>query len=335
MADTFTTVLNLDQPEVGSSVDSWGTKLNTDLAVIDALFAATGTGTVVTRDSSDRAATKGVTIAKAAGNVRWAQWLSTASLRWNLGADSVAEGGSNAGSSFLLQRFADDGSTLLGTPITVTRATGLVTFETTPAVGANAVFHAGNNGSFSPGVGELRMWLGTADPAGGFWLIMDGRAINRTTYATLFALIGTTFGVGDGTTTFNIPKQDERVIVGKSATQTLITAYDARVFGANIGEGKHTLIQAELPAVALTFAGTLISLGALPTSPATLMGTGGFQSGTSGGTTYGSQTPHVTIPDFTPAGNIAVTGGGNILGGGAAHNVVQPALVLNYILRVL
>jgi len=57
---------------------------------------------------------------------------------------------------------------------------------------------------------------GAADPAGDYvgWLLCDGRAINRVTYADLFSLVGTTFGVGDGVNTFNIPDLRGRIPVG-------------------------------------------------------------------------------------------------------------------------
>lgn len=53
-------------------------------------------------------------------------------------------------------------------------------------------------------VGTVKAFGGSSAPDG--WLFCDGSAISRTTYAALFAVIGTTFGAGDGTTTFNIPQ---------------------------------------------------------------------------------------------------------------------------------
>lgn len=52
-------------------------------------------------------------------------------------------------------------------------------------------------------VGGIQMFAGSAAPSG--WLFCDGTAISRTTYAALFAIISTTYGVGDGSTTFNLP----------------------------------------------------------------------------------------------------------------------------------
>ena len=52
------------------------------------------------------------------------------------------------------------------------------------------------------------------------WLVCDGRAVSRTTYADLFNIIGTSFGSGDGSTTFNLPNLKGRVAVGQDTTQT-------------------------------------------------------------------------------------------------------------------
>ena len=63
--------------------------------------------------------------------------------------------------------------------------------------------------------GTLTQFAGTNAPTG--WLICDGSAISRSTYATLFAVIATTYGAGDGSTTFNLPDLRGRVAVGLSS----------------------------------------------------------------------------------------------------------------------
>lgn len=62
-------------------------------------------------------------------------------------------------------------------------------------------------------IGELKAWAGTGSQPEG-WLTCDGSAVSRTTYAALYAVIGTTYGVGDGSTTFNLPDARGRTIVG-------------------------------------------------------------------------------------------------------------------------
>lgn len=66
--------------------------------------------------------------------------------------------------------------------------------------------------------GCMKLW-GNATPPDG-WLICNGAAISRTTYAALFTNIGTTFGTGDGSTTFNIPDFRGRFPLGKAAAGT-------------------------------------------------------------------------------------------------------------------
>lgn len=70
---------------------------------------------------------------------------------------------------------------------------------------------APNNGALAQ-VGEIKMWPVASAPTG--YLICDGAAVSRTTYAALFALVGTAFGVGDGSTTFNLPNYTNRMAIG-------------------------------------------------------------------------------------------------------------------------
>ena len=78
---------------------------------------------------------------------------------------------------------------------------------------------AGGGGGESLPVGAIIEYPASSNlPAG--WMICDGSAISRTEYAKLFSIYGTTFGAGDGSTTFNIPNKKGRVSVGLDTTQT-------------------------------------------------------------------------------------------------------------------
>jgi len=90
-------------------------------------------------------------------------------------------------------------------------------------------------------VGDILFWGGTEANAPSGFAICDGTAISRTTFALLFDIIGTTFGIGDGSTTFNLPdlQTDNRFVRG--ATN------DAGV-GDTGGETTHVISEAELPA---------------------------------------------------------------------------------------
>ena len=66
--------------------------------------------------------------------------------------------------------------------------------------------------------GSVIAWAATTAPAG--WLLCDGSAISRTTYAALFAIAGTKWGTGDGSTTFNIPDARDRTIIGSGTNNS-------------------------------------------------------------------------------------------------------------------
>lgn len=80
-------------------------------------------------------------------------------------------------------------------------------------------------------------FAGTAAPEG--YLMCDGSAVSRTTYATLFGVIGTAFGAGDGSSTFNLPDLGGRVPLGVSQSHAL---------GTTGGSETVTLTESELPA---------------------------------------------------------------------------------------
>jgi microcystin-dependent protein len=100
-------------------------------------------------------------------------------------------------------------STFTGVPSAPTASAGTNTTQvaTTAFVLANA----------NP-TGSLIMWTTGTAPTG--WLLCTGTAVSRTTYAALFAVIGTTFGVGDGSTTFNVPNYTNRMPYGTTLAAT-------------------------------------------------------------------------------------------------------------------
>lgn len=95
--------------------------------------------------------------------------------------------------------------------------------------------------------GSIVEFGGGSAPAG--WLLCDGAAVSRTTYARLFAAIGTTWGVGNGTTTFNVPDFRGRTPVG-AGTGTGLTA---RAVAASGGAETVQLTSTTMPSHTHTF----------------------------------------------------------------------------------
>ena len=81
-------------------------------------------------------------------------------------------------------------------------------------------------------VGTIKPWGKAAAPAG--YLLCDGSAVSRTTYADLFAVISTTYGTGDNSTTFNVPDLQGKFPQGKSGTTNLATTGGANTVTVSV-----------------------------------------------------------------------------------------------------
>jgi len=145
-------------------------------------------------------------------------------------------------------------------------------------------------------VGMIWAYAGATAPSDS-WLLCRGQAVSRTTYSDLFDVISTTYGVGDGSTTFNVPDMAGKVPVGLDTGDA-----DFDALNEQRGAKTHTLSLAETPAHQHG-AGTAVSCKA--------------ESG------YIVRQQDVTTGTLTTAA-----------GGGGVHNNIQPSIVINYIIRV-
>lgn len=177
-------------------------------------------------------------------------------------------------------------------------------------------------------------WLPTA-PNSSF-VFPYGQAISRTTYATLFAAMGTTYGGGDGSTTFNLPDLRGRVTAspdnmgGGVDPARLASGALAGVrnsIGGAGGEATHLLTTAEMPSH--THANTLNeSPHSHAISPTTA--TQGF--GVAGGGGNGLANSGAAV---TQAASTGITITNAAQGGGGAHNIMQPTILCNRIMRII
>lgn len=105
--------------------------------------------------------------------------------------------------------------------------------------GVNPLVVNGVAGGNTP-VGAGMDWYTNTAPSG--WLLCDGSEVSRATYAALFAVIGTTYGSGDGATTFNLPDVKGRTLVGRDAGDSAFN-----ILGKKDGEKEHQLTIPEMP----------------------------------------------------------------------------------------
>lgn len=151
--------------------------------------------------------------------------------------------------------------------------------------------------------GTVFQFAGSSAPAG--YLLCYGQAVSRTTYAALFAVVGTTYGVGDGSTTFNVVDMRGRGAIGLDnmggTSANRVTNAQADTLGGNAGAETHTLTTTEMPAHSHDIGNYITDVPL----------------------TGGGQRFHDSYTGVSS----------NSAGGGAAHNNMQPYIAQSYIIK--
>ena len=165
-------------------------------------------------------------------------------------------------------------------------------------------------------IGQVSMFAGNTVPYG--WIFCQGQAVSRTTYAALFATIGTTYGAGDSINTFNVPDFRGRTGIGAGTGDA--SGATAHALGAKKGKETHALTVPEMP--------------------------GHTHGITDPGHTH-TQTLGGAITTVAPSGGSGVIGVENnslvsssatgisvqSTGGSLAHSILSPSTVVNYIIK--
>lgn len=170
--------------------------------------------------------------------------------------------------------------------------------------------------------GIILPYGGATAPSG--YLACDGTAVSRTTYADLYDAIGTTWGTGDGSTTFNLPPPD-RVFLGKGT----------HALGSTGGAETIALVTAELPSHSHSFSATTDNPGNHTHSATYAQQTNTTQTG--GGTRVTGMATTGLAVNITTTGagghTHSVSGTSGTAGSGTAHSNMQPWAAVNYIIK--
>lgn len=183
-------------------------------------------------------------------------------------------------------------------------------------------------------IGAMTDFAGSSAPSK--WYLCYGQAVSRSTYASLFAVIGTTYGSGDGVTTFNLPDCRGRLIYGLdnmggvAAGRLTSTTFGSSptTIGDAGGNQNYTILKSDLPNVVPTFSGT----PGVATSSTVYISTLGNVSAQSGSgvipfNSIGTQSQ--VSANYTPAGTISSING-NVTQ--TSIITVSPGMVVNKII---
>ena len=215
---------------------------------------------------------------------------------------------------------------------------------------AGDVPSGGGGGGGGPIVGEPIPWLVATLPSADYIdLCVGATAANRVTYAALFTLWGTSFGPGDGSTTFGIPDMRKRMFVGFDTSDALVDVIGE--MRGSIANWSKVVAAAQLPVTSpwsASFSGNGATTTGMNTGVSHAHGPpggllnywGGVDSGgvvlADGGTfriNASGESAYTNIDhahNFTPSGSVSMAANG---GGGNALDVTPPVIVVKWIVR--
>jgi microcystin-dependent protein len=285
-------------------------------------------------------------IGNAAGNAN--VLVSSLTRSDHTGTLTIASGGTgatsaNAAANAILPSQTSNNGKYLTTNGTDT-SWGTVSAGTTLPAGSMQMYAGVVTQSVSAGM------LTTSAPTG--WLLANGDLINRGVYSALFTAIGTTYGAGDGSTTFALPDMRGRV-ASQVGTGTYAGA-TARTLGGTLGTETETLAASQIPAhshpntvgsTASSSNNVTAGMSANTTHGHNLsesvgrMALGFNATGSSyAGSIVGNQPQAGTVLTAATSGSIDHThnvfiANANNTGGGGSHNNMQPTIGLNFIIK--
>lgn len=185
-------------------------------------------------------------------------------------------------------------------------------------------------------VGAVNMWVTGTAPSG--WLLCQGQAVSRSTYSGLFAVLGTTYGAGDSSTTFNLPDLRGRVPMGAGTGRNVADSADltARTLGAKISDDESvTLTALQSGLRAHGHSGSTVSIS----DPGHQHNQSGREVASTGGGAPALIDPSFGVGStFTGTATTGITASTTIAQATAvaaqdAHNNVQPSTVINFIIK--
>ncbi len=173
-------------------------------------------------------------------------------------------------------------------------------------------------------VGEIKMYAASTAPDG--YLICDGSAVSRTAYAALFAVISTTYGTGDGSTTFNLPNFKGRAPIGVGQGNTAEGGGTGtnRTLGATAGAEKHTQTKGEVGAH-----GHTVTINDPRHSHS--VGSGDATSG-SANADWGKSS-YLASYITTSSEHTGITASADTSPAGIAMDIMNPVLVVNFVIK--